>query len=233
MNRTKETSKELPMKLTNKIAAVAALTLAAFLAGPAAHAANSTLNINATVTITVILQIDWYGAGAGADRTVHGLGSAGTTLGAVQQADVTWTIDGSPGSGGTAGLQTVDQNTGPYFTSGADTAATDSALQFVIQQNGNSRVDITAQADATSSQGNWTNGAAAGVSTYLMEASVDDGTSYDRVTDSLTNLGGGVLDDIVAGGTKVTVDLRFTPPTAVTNAGVVNTIVVNFVAALG
>lgn len=232
-NATK--NKESAMKLSNKLAAVAALTLAAFVAGPAAYAANASLNIQTTVTITVILQIEWYGAGAGADRTVHGLGSAGTTLTANQTAEVTWTIDGDPGASGVAGVQTVDQGSGPYFTSGADVNDTDSALQFVIQNKGNSRIDITSSAIADPSPSTavtWTNGAAAGANTYLMEASVDDGTSWDRITGALTNLGGGVLDDIIVDAKK-TIDLRFTPPTTTTTAGELIEINVAFTAAAG
>jgi hypothetical protein len=230
MTTTKETSKEQAMKLINKIAAVAALTLAAFVAGPSAHAANANLNINATVTITVILQIDWYGAGAGADRTVHGNGTdSPTTLGAVQQADVTWLIDGD---GGTGGQQTVAQGAGAIAT---DTGEQDAALQFVIQQNGNSRVDITTEADNTlPSAGAWATSAdtSAGAMEFVMEMSVDDGANYYVITNALTSPGA-VLDDVVAGGTKTTLDLRFTPPTTVTNAGVSQTIVVHFLAALG
>lgn len=184
--------------------------------------ASSTLNINATVTISATVDIAWYGAANGVDdanRTVDGTG-AGTALTANATSDRSWAL-GSLAQGGAA-VSTA--------------AGGDAALQFTIRNVGNCRVDYTARATAsTSTVGTtWSAAAAAGSSAFVMDASTDAGTNWDNLTGSYAdpNAAGSRWKD-KAVSSLLKLDLRFTPPSSVDNAGESTTITVSVTAAAG
>lgn len=209
------------MNMMRKLSVVAVGVVASFLASSPAYAVSS-LTINVNVTVTAVIAITWYGnAGDAANSTVHGNAGASTTLVADQTADVSWNLANT-----TEGAAAVS-------TAGADP---DAALQFVVKNVGNTRMDFTARAVANASVlgTTWTAGAAAASNVFKLDASTNGGTNWDNLTGAYADpdVGTSRWDD-KAVSSLTTIELRFAPPTAIDNGGEAQVIKVGIQAASG
>jgi hypothetical protein len=206
------------MNLLKKLTAALAC-LFTWVLGPVAHAVDS-LNINVNVTITAIVSIAWYGNVAdAANSTIEGNGATPTTLVADQTGDVTWALGDE-----------LMENTPPLTT----VASGDDAIQFVVHNDSNCRVDYQAKAAVTPSLigTTWTIGATPATNRYVMEISANGGATWNFLTDTYAEPDAALWTDHIKGA-LLPLELTFTPPTWVDNGGELSVVTVSVLAALG
>jgi hypothetical protein len=206
------------MKLLKKLTTALACACT-WLLTPVAHAVDS-LNINVNVTITAIVSIAWYGNVAdAANSTVEGNGATPTTLVADQTGDVTWALGDE-----------LMENTPPLTT----VASGDDAIQFVVVNSSNCRVDYQAKATVTPSLigVTWTIGATPGTNRYVMEISANGGSTWNFLTDTYAEPDAALYTDHVRDA-LLPLELTFTPPVWVDNGGELSVVTVSVLAALG